>query len=202
MVYHKDNFQRQIKCQRKIDKFTKKCEYFETCYAIHSENNISETNNEKYFEISNKYQKLKEKALILKKSYEELKEKFEEVQKENNFKSRLLSCRNCERVFPNYEIIMISFCEHLICNRCLDLCLKKNNKRCILCNQEIKKNSLLKVDLIREFHEKNSGDENDEDHSEEENEESVEIKNKEEKKKMKKNNQINNIRKNKDNIND
>lgn len=148
MVYHEYNFRRQIKCQRVINKSTGKCVYFDTCYGIHKAN--EEIDNENYAILS-KYKILKEKATLLAKTNKELKERLSEVEEENEELSKVVSCRKCGNRFINYEIIFLSVCEHALCSKCLENSLKKNKRCCVICNEKIEKNSLLKINLNPEL---------------------------------------------------
>lgn len=144
MVYHENNFRRQIKCQRPVNKLTGRCIYFDTCYGIHKTNDDSDNEIGK---LLNKYKNLKEKASQLSKLNNELKEKCSILKYENDEFHKVLACRYCGDGFENYEIILTCACQHLICIKCMEQSLKKNKKCCIICNEKIEKNSLIRINL-------------------------------------------------------
>jgi len=145
MVYHEYNFRRQIKCQRPISRLTEKCVYFDTCYGIHKANNEEE--NESYAILSNKYKNLIEKNSQYQKKNQELKQKLFNLKEDFEELNKVVSCKKCGDRFINFEIIFISACEHTICSKCLENSLKKNKRCCVICNEKIEKNSLLKINL-------------------------------------------------------
>lgn len=97
-----------------------------------------------------KYDKVHETAKKLYQENKELNKKFSQLEEEKNKLIQALSCRKCGKYFKNLEFTMLSLCGHFLCKKCLDDSLKNNDKACIICNQAIKKNTLLMINLTPE----------------------------------------------------
>ena len=110
--YHKLHFGKLVICCRNI--LDGKCEFIDTCYAYHDEDNINT------------------KTKIIK---EKLEKEIDKLKKENNIDK--FKCQNCDRIASSFTFYYLK-CQskHILCKNCYNKI--KSDKICPLCDGEFK----------------------------------------------------------------
>jgi len=110
--YHKLHFGKLVICCRNI--LNGKCEFIDTCYAYHDEDNINT------------------KTKIIK---EKLEKEIDKLKKENNIDK--FKCQNCDRIASSFTFYYLK-CQskHILCKNCYNKI--KSDKICPLCDGEFK----------------------------------------------------------------
>ena len=108
--YHKLHFGKSVICCRNIK--DGKCEFIDTCYAYHDENNINT------------------KTKIIK---EKLEKEIDKLKKEKNIDK--IKCQKCDRIAKSYTFYYLKcHSKHILCKNCYNKI--KSDKICPLCDEE------------------------------------------------------------------
>ena len=128
--YHSENFRKIVICVRNRNE-NGECEFIETCYGIH--------NNDEYNRLSKKKKKIDLKEIELKnliKKYDVLKKTIQHF-----------SCLNCkklpkDKVFYADKVIHDKKI-HFLCKKCKESCENK----CPICQKEMLENNLIEITI-------------------------------------------------------